>query len=358
MENRTFKPDYSKIKLRTILAIVIDIVLIIVALVLTMLAVNSGLTDQIPVINDIASLAEGCLLAHLIMSVVFTVIAFKNAIKSVTIEDDGICVNGVKYSNEFDPDNLRGLGINITGGIVQQIIPAAGVFFVFLSSKGKDRHVKNRVWTGPVRDKDAIKLRKDFQDFFKPYFDKVNDEHYEKVKETIVSKPMKATITPDKFHSAVVMLSILFGLAIFLMIYGALSTLDFLFAAVILLVGAAVMAFILIRFIINQNKCTKELLNELELSDTAVSVNGELYSLTDSEIDLYYISKKAEDIETSLRPVPPTKDTPMGMYVTLKDSEKSCRHWIGTQLDTESTAVVILLKFAKRLQEERNLFKS
>ena len=67
---------------------------------------------------------------------------------------------------------------------------------------------------------------------------------------------------------------------------------------------------------------------------------------------MYYISRKAADFETSLRCEHPTKDTPLGMYITLKDAEKSCRHWIGGQLDSESSGVVILLKFAKKLQEE------
>ena len=355
MENNTFKPDYSKIKLRVILFILLDIILLFFCLVLTVFAASIGVYSDYPFLSDLVSLVVGVLFAHLIMSAVFTFIAFRSTIKSLTIEDDGFSINGVKYSNSFDPDNLKGTGITVTGGIMPLLIPAAGINFIISSAGSKERPLKKTFWTGPAKDKDAVKLRKDFMAYLKPYFDSVNDEHYEKVKETIATKPIKVTINADKFHSAVVMISILFGLAILLMVYGAFSSFKFIVSSIILLVGAAVMAFILIRFIVNQKKCTSDLLTEFELSDTSITANGSVYPLYDTEIDMYYISRKAADFETSLRCAPPTKDTPLGMYITLKDAEKSCRHWIGGQLDSESTGVVILLKFAKKLQEERQV---
>lgn len=352
MENNTFTPDYSCIKRRIILGLVLEIAAGFVYVILFAFAFNAGIFKNDLYINDLNSLIIGCYFAHLIMTIFFIVMAFRNTIKEIAIEEDGFTINGLKYVNDFDPDMIKGVGLNFTGGIMPLIIPAAGININISATNTKDHPARKIVWTGPAKDKDAIKLRNDILSFLKPYFDKINDEHYEKVKETLASKPIKVTINKDKFRSGTVFISILFGIAIFLMIYGALTSFDFIIISIILLVAAAMWGYIWISYLVRQNRCVKSIVTEVELSDTAIIADSEVYNLKDTKIDMFYISKTPADIETSLRCEPPSKDTPMGMFVVLSDTEKTNSYWLGGQLDSESSGVVILLKYAQRLQEE------
>lgn len=352
MENNTFTPDYSRIKRRVIIKLIAEIAVAFVLIILYALALGTGALYRNPVASDLTSITVGCYFAHLILSIFFIIMAFRSTIKKITIEENGFTVNGLKYRSDFDPDNMKGVGLNFTGGIIPFIIPAAGINIVISATGTPDHPVRKTVWTGPVNDKEAVKLRNDILAFLKPYFDKINDEHYEKVKDAIASKPIKVTINKDKFRSGTILISILFGIAVFLMIYGALTSFDFIIIAIILLAAAALFGYIWIRFLVKQNRCIKSVVTEVELSDTAVITDGEVYNLKDTKIDMFYISKKPADIETSLRCAPPAKETPMGMFIELSDSQKTNRYWIGSQLDSESSGVVILLKYAKRLQEE------
>lgn len=195
MDTNTFMPDYSRIKRRAISGLILEIVIFLIvsgfclALVIREVMIGNDQPDLLPI--RILSIISAFLFARIVLSVISISDGFNSLIKSISIEEDGFTVNGVKYDSYLDPDEMKGIGLDFRCSLFPISIWSHGVNFIFLSSGSSGRQIQRKVWTGPIKDKDAKKLRQDILGFLKPSFDKINDKHYEMVKERISSKPIK-----------------------------------------------------------------------------------------------------------------------------------------------------------------------
>ncbi|MBO4408161.1 MAG: hypothetical protein J5786_02680 [Clostridiales bacterium] len=353
MENKTFKPDYSRIKRRVILGLVLEIIVFIVVsvlfLVLTIIALKADINLKDSILFNICEIIIGVFFGHILYSIISVLEWFGSQIRSIAIDDDGLTVNGHKYNSSSDPDKMGGIFLSFTSGVSPVFPIPEDIFMVILSSGSQ---IRKKYWTGSKKNKNAIKLRQDIRAFVKPYFDKVRNESYEKVKEILPSRPIKISFNKSKYGRISILATFLLVVLTIVSLYGAFFLSGHMVVFLFFLLIAGLSVFYCIRFHLNLKKNNKILVNEIELSGSALRVDDDVYGIYDTKIDIFIVSKKPADLETNIRYEPPAKKRSIGIYIVLSSNEKSKCFFLGNWIDSEISAAIELLKCVQRMQEE------
>lgn len=353
MEKRVFAPDYSDIKKRVITGLVAELFFTVILVSAALWVYSTDIYGKHQSLDEWMLVISGILLAHLILSVKAMITSFRRCIKSASITEDGLKINNFECRAGIDPDNLRGTGFNFTTGLSQLLVPCMGQDLVIIASDDSGKQIRRFFWTGPVTDRDAKTLREDLIAFINEGVKVINDRRFDLVRETVRSRPVTVRIDKNKFKKDAVRFSIIIGIVVVVLLAGAVMNTKTISLAVILTAGAGFLAAYWISILMKTRSNIDSLVTELKLTDKALSANGDSYGLQDLKAELIYIGNSDKDSNgTSLRYEEPQTRFEAGLYLSLSDSSKSKRYWIGPQIDSEAAAAVILTDFAKKIAEE------
>lgn len=354
MESRAFNADYSGIRRRMIIGIVTEFLFTVAYGIFSLWFYSIDIYRQHQALDELLLVILGILLAHVILSVIFFIRESGRAIRSVTVTEDGLEINGQEYRADFDPDDLRGTGFNFSAGILQVIMPSAGQELIVISSDGSGRQIRKFFWTGPLFDKDAKKLRSDLVEFIREGSVILNDSRFSRVREIIKTRSVNVKINKAKLKKDAVKYSCLTGVFIAVIVAAAIVNIHSL-PTVVFMLGSAVLLSAYWVDILMKNKANSgNLLSELKLTDRSLTAGNDIYALKDLKIDIFSVGKHEQDSRGSIRTVSASDRNEVGIYLILSDSGKSNRYWLGPQMDSEAAAAVILLNYARSIAEEIN----
>lgn len=353
MDKRVFEPDYSAIKKRVITGLVAEIIFTVISVPAALWVYSADIYAKHQTLDDLLLVLSGILLAHLIMSVIATIKSFRRCIKSASITEDGMKINNFEYRSSIDPDNLRGTGFNFTTGLSQLFVPCMGQDLIVIASDDSGKQIRRFFWTGPIADRNAKVLREDLTAFLKEGVKVINDRRFDLVRETVRSNPVTVKIDKNKFKVDTVKFSVIIGIVAVVLLAGAVMNIKTISLAVILTAGAGFLAAYWISIVMKTRSNIDSLVTELKLTDKTLSANGDSYDLKELKTDLICIGNADKDSQGSaFRFEPPKTRFEIGLYLSLSDSSKSNRYWLGPQIDSETAAAVILAEFAKKIAEE------
>lgn len=352
MENRTFEPDYSGIKRRVIIRLIVEFVVMIIHVPLSLWIYSADIYGEHQTLDDLLLVMSGILLAHLIMSVIFSIRGFTKCIRTATLSEAGLKVNSFEYKTIIRPDDMRGAGLNFTTGIMQLLVPCMGQDLVVIASDDSGKQIRRFFWTGPVSDKDAKNLRKDFLSFLSEGIKLINDQRYDLVRDMIRTDPVTVKIDKNKFKKDTVKYSVIIGGLAVILLAGAVMNIKTLALAVILTAGAGFVVAYWVSIIMKTRSNIGDLITELKLTDKTLSANGDIYDLAELDVDLMCIGDPGQNTQSSIRFEAPKTKFESGIYLTLSDPSKSNKYWIGPQIDSEAAGAIILSRYAKKVAEE------
>lgn len=76
-----------------------------------------------------------------------------------------------------------------------------------------------------------------------------------------------------------------------------------------------------------------------------------VFDLNKLDADIFCVGKDTGE-KSSIRVAPPTKETPLGIFIDLSDGTIKKRYWLGPSLDSEAAAAIMLVKYARRIVKE------
>ena len=352
MDSRKFDVDFWGISTRLIVSVVVEGIVIGVLFGGFAWFLLRGLIPE-GTLLDVAVVVFGVLEAHFILSLIFTIVSLRKAIKSFTVTDKSFEINGISFGSAFDPDNFRGTGLNYDAGIMAFVVPAIGVSLRVLSSDESGKPVRKIFWTGPLFDKEAKKLRSDINEFLVPSVKALTDARYEEVAKTVKTKPVKVRFNKKKYKKDKVLYSIVIALVVLAFIGVAILNISSLPVAIVSVACAGLVTGYWATLVAKNQANIVNMPDTIELTDDYLKVDDNVFELEKLETDLFHVGRADPKTEGSIKSVPPEDRTSMGIYLKVNDSNMSNRYWLGAQLDSEAAAAVLLIKYANRLKDAK-----
>ena len=228
-----------------------------------------------------------------------------------------------------------------------------GQDLIVIASDDSGKQIRRFFWTGPVSDRNAKILRADLLAFLNEGIKIINDRRLDLVRDTVRSDAVTVKINKNKFKIDAVKFSIIIGLGAVVLLTGAVLNIKTISLAVILTAGAGFLAAYWISILMKTRSNIDSLVTELKLTGKTLSANGDSYDLKELKADLIYIGNSDKDSQGSVfRYEAPQTRFEAGLYLSLSDSSKSQRYWIGPQIDSEAAAVILLTEYAEKIAEE------
>ena len=353
MEKRVFEPDYSGIKKRVITGLVAEIIFTVLFVPASLWIYSADINGKHQTLDDLLLVISGILLAHLILSIISVIRGFRRCISSASITEEGLKINNFEYRSSIDPANLRGTGFNFSTGISQSLVPCMGQDLIVIASDDSGKQIRRFFWTGPVSDRNAKILREDLLAFLNEGIKIINDRRFDLVRDMVRSDAVTVKINKNKFKIDAVKLSIIIGIVSVVLLAGVVLNIKTISLAVILTAGAGFLAAYWISILMKTRSNIDSLVTEFKLTGKTLSANGDSYDLKELKADLIYIGNSDKDSQGSVfRYEAPQTRFEAGLYLSLSDSSKSQRYWIGPQIDSEAAAVILLTKYAEKIAKE------
>ena len=352
MENRTFEPDYSGIKKRVISGLIAEIIFAVICVPVSVWFYCADIYGLHQNLDNLLLAISGILIGHLLLSITCTITSFRRCIRSVSVSEKGMKVNDFEYGSGIDHDNLRGTGFNFSTGIAQLLVPSMGQDLIIISSDDSGKQIRRVFWTGPVSDSNAKELRRDLNSFLNEGIKVINERRFNVVRETVGSRPITVKINKNKFKKDTIRFSIIIGVIIVILLAGAVVSISNIPLAVILTAGAGFLAAYWISILMKTRSNIDSIVTELKLNDKTFTANGESYNLAELKAELICIGYSNQNSQGSFKFEEPKTKFESGLFLSLSDSSKSNRYWIGPQIDSEAAAVILLTKYAEKIAEE------
>ncbi len=96
-----YTPDYSRITRRIIAELIIEFAMMV--LLFFVYLYTYRYYEDVALAKDLTSVFIGCLIAHFIMSVFFSILSFRKKIKSIEVTDKDLVINGLSFEGRLGP---------------------------------------------------------------------------------------------------------------------------------------------------------------------------------------------------------------------------------------------------------------